>query len=65
MYIYLFTHSIYLCILCKHEERNQKRCIILGAVVSEWQYAVAQVVEELRYNPKSRGFDSRWGRLNL
>jgi hypothetical protein len=24
-------------------------------------YAVAQLVEELRYKPKGRGFDSRWG----
>ena len=25
-------------------------------------YAVAQLVEELRYKSEGRGFDSRWGR---
>jgi hypothetical protein len=26
-----------------------------------WGYAVAQLVEALRYKPEGRGFDSRWG----
>jgi len=25
-----------------------------------WGYAVAQLVEALRYKPEGRGFDSRW-----
>jgi hypothetical protein len=28
-------------------------------------YAVAQLVEALRYNPEDRGFDSRWSHWNF
>ena len=28
-------------------------------------YAVAQLVEALRYRPEGRGFDSRWGHWNF
>jgi hypothetical protein len=28
-------------------------------------YAVAQLVEALRYKPEGRGFDSRWGHWNF
>jgi hypothetical protein len=28
-------------------------------------YAVAQLVEALRYMPEGRGFDSKWGYLNF
>jgi hypothetical protein len=28
-------------------------------------YALAQLVEALRYKPKVRGFDSRWGHWNF
>ena len=28
-------------------------------------YAVAQLVEALRYNPERRGFDSRWCHCNF
>jgi hypothetical protein len=28
-------------------------------------YAVAQLVEALRYKPKGRGFDSRWNHWNF
>ena len=28
-------------------------------------YAVAQLVEALRYTPEGRGFDSRWGHWNF
>jgi hypothetical protein len=29
------------------------------------RYAVAQLVEALRYKPEGRGFDSRWGHWNF
>jgi hypothetical protein len=28
-------------------------------------YAVAQLVEELRYKPEGRGFDPRWSNWNF
>jgi hypothetical protein len=28
----------------------------------QWGYAVAQLVEALRYKPEGRGFDTRWDR---
>ena len=33
-------------------------CVYLG-------YAVAQLVEALRYKPESRGLDSRWSHWNF
>jgi hypothetical protein len=30
-------------------------------LVNELGYAVAQIVEALRYKPKGQGFDLRWG----
>ena len=30
-----------------------------------WRYAVAQLVEALRYKPEGRGFDSRWCHWNF
>ena len=30
-----------------------------------WGYAVAQLVEALRYKPEGCGFDSRWGHCNF
>jgi hypothetical protein len=32
---------------------------------SELKYAVAQLVEALRYKPEGRGFDSRWCHWNF
>jgi hypothetical protein len=29
-----------------------------------WRYAMAQLVEALRYKPEGRGFDSRWSHWN-
>jgi hypothetical protein len=29
------------------------------------EYAVAQLVEALRYKPEGRGFDSRWGHCDF
>jgi hypothetical protein len=33
--------------------------------VSGWWYALAQLVDALRYKPESGGFDSRWCHCNL
>ena len=30
-----------------------------------WEYAVAQLVEALRYKPEGRGFDFRWSHWNF
>ena len=30
-----------------------------------WGYAVAQLVEALRFKPEGRGFDSRWSHLEF
>jgi hypothetical protein len=32
---------------------------------TKWGYAVAQLVEALRYKPEGRGFDSRWCHWNF
>jgi hypothetical protein len=32
---------------------------------ADGEYAVAQLVEALRYKPKGRGFDSRWSHRNF
>jgi hypothetical protein len=37
--------------------------MVYSYVVTE--YAVAEEVEELRYNPEGRGFDSRWCHWNF
>jgi hypothetical protein len=33
--------------------------------VQTWGCAVAQFAEVLRYKPEGRGFDSRWGHLDI
>ena len=33
-------------------------------IISEGRYAVAHLVEALRYEPEGRGFDSRWHYLD-
>jgi hypothetical protein len=35
------------------------------STVYNWGYAVAQLVEALRYKPEGRGFDSRWSHWNF
>ena len=39
-----------------------KKNLVLFSVmtIEKWGYAVAQLVEALRYKPEGRGFDSRW-----
>jgi hypothetical protein len=38
---------------------------ILDAITYKLEYAVAQLVEALRYKPEGRGFDSRWSNWNF
>jgi len=49
---------------------NQIFCSLLSLTVSclyieKVGYAIAQLVEELRYKPEGRGFDSRWCNWNF
>ena len=52
-----------------YEERNRGCCVnsvfvassdILSATIKKKGYAMAQLVEALRYKPEGRGFDFRW-----
>ena len=42
----------------KKDELNERKIMRQG-------YAVAQLVEALRYKPEGRGFDSRWSHWNF
>ena len=46
----------------KSEEHKQKNALIeyIYIYIYIWDYAVAQLVEALRYKSEGRGFDSGW-----
>ena len=44
-------------LICRHH--------LYSPIISERGYAVAQLVEALRYKPEGRGFDSRWSHWNF
>jgi hypothetical protein len=41
------------------------RSILKYILQKKWGYAVAQLVEALRYKPEGRWFDSRWSHWNF
>jgi hypothetical protein len=57
-------HFIFPLLLFNSEEDGAYSFILLS-ICNGVGYAVAQVVEALRYKPEGRGFDSRWCHWNF
>jgi len=47
------------------QNRIAEAPIYFEMFVLRWEYAVAQLVEELRYKPEGFGLDSRWGSVKF
>jgi hypothetical protein len=58
-----FWSAVGICQICNSTDTGlpSSLSLIYSHYKVSWGYAVAQLVEALRYKPEGRGFDSRWG----
>jgi phosphatidylserine synthase len=65
IHVYIFTY-IFVCVyMYIYKTLHGLSLRIWAEDILEKGYAVAQLVEALRYKPKGRGFDCRWSHWNF
>jgi hypothetical protein len=64
----MFLQNVHKFLPASREYAHSPMLYLITAATTtttNWGYAVAQMVEALRYKPEGRGFDSRWCHRNF